>query len=326
MPSKEKEPTFVPLINNKSMENRNRVDVHTHCIPDFYHKYLQANGIKHAGGNQFPKWSVEEHLTLMDKNGITKSILSISMPGVHLGNDVKAREMARRVNDYTADIAVKHPDRFGFFATLTLPDIDGAINEMNYAFDHLKAKGIILMTNVEDKYVGDTAYIPLFKELNKRKAIVFVHPNDLPKGLTAQGVPAYAADFLLNTVRAAITLVQSGTMSTYTDLKVILAHAGGFLPYVATRISTIGGTLEEMAKIQLDLKRFYFDIAVSSSPTVFPSLLAFTDSKHILYGSDWPFAPDLLVNKLTDYFDSYEGLTTEQKEDINYKNAGSLNL
>ena len=308
------------------MEPINRIDVHTHFVPAFYRSYLANYGIDDAGGAPLAKWNVEDNLALMDRNYITKSILSLSMPGVQMGNDIKAREMARIVNEYAADLVAKHPDRFGFFATLTLPDVEGAISEMNYALDHLNADGIVLLSNEGKKYVGDSGNKPLLEALNNRKAVVFIHPNNLPGNLAMQGLPPYVADFSLSTVRAAISLIQSGTMRTYHDVKIILAHAGGFLPYAAGRIASIGSSPEGMARIMKDLTRFYFEIAVSSSPTVFPGLMAFTSSKHVLFGTDWPCVPKAYVNTLTNFFDVYDGISNEQKADINFGNAAALGL
>jgi predicted TIM-barrel fold metal-dependent hydrolase len=184
-----------------------------------------------------------------------------------------------------------HPSRFGFFATLTLPDLDGALAELAYAFDTLRADGVVLLANSRGVYLGDPRFDLLFDELNRRGAVVFVHPSTIPGLEALPGVPTFVADFLLDTTRAAINLARSGTLDRCPDLKLILSHAGGFVPYAAYRIavaaSLAGNPVEGVAR----LKRFHFDVALSSSPTALPSLLAFAEPGHVLYGSDFPYAP-----------------------------------
>lgn len=106
--------------------NAARIDTHQHIVPPFYADWLAANGVT-AGGLPIPTWSAEGALDLMESAQIAKAILSVSTPGVHLGDDAIARSMARKVNEFAADVVNRHPGRFGFFATLTLPDVEGSI-------------------------------------------------------------------------------------------------------------------------------------------------------------------------------------------------------
>ncbi len=266
-----------------------RIDTHHHIVPPAYADWLQRRGVT-AGGLPIPKWSVEGALDLMDAAGIQAGIFSVSTPGVHLGDDAEARRMARQVNEFAAGVVARHPQRFGFFATLTLPDVEAAIAEAAYAFDTLKADGVVLLANVRSTYLGDATIEPLMAELNRRQAVVFVHPSELPAP-QLPGIPPFAADFLLDTTRAAINMARAGWLDRFCDLKIILSHAGGFVPYAAERIARIcapEGSPEE----GIDrLRRYYYDTALSSSPYALPSLLAFADPTHITYGSDWPYAP-----------------------------------
>jgi len=271
-----------------------RIDVHHHVVPPAYKQWLRNRRLA-AGGLPIPDWSVEASLELMDERGVETAILSVSTPGVHLGDNVEARALAREVNEFAAKVVHDHPARFGLFATLTLPDVDGALAELAYAFDTLRADGVVLLANSQGLYLGDPRFNPLFDELNRREAVVFVHPSILPGLAPLPGVPTFVADFLLDTTRAAIGLVRSGTLDRCLNLKVILSHAGGFLPYAAYRIglaaSATANPLEGVARF----KRFYFDTALSSSPTALPSLLAFAEPDHVLYGSDFPYAPAFVV-------------------------------
>jgi predicted TIM-barrel fold metal-dependent hydrolase len=266
-----------------------RIDTHLHVVPPSYAAWLRGRGIT-AGGRDIPEWTVDTALELMDGANVATGILSVSTPGVHLGDDAEARDKAREVNEFAAGVSRRLPGRFGFFATLTLPDVQGAIAEAAHAFDVLGADGVVLLASVNGTYLGDPAWDPLMAELNRRRAVVFVHPGALA-GPEVPGIPAFAADFLLDTTRAALSYARSGSLERYPDLKVILSHAGGFVPYAAERMARIcspdGANPGGIAR----LRQFWYDVALSSSPYALPSLLAFADHGRITFGSDWPYAP-----------------------------------
>ena len=298
-----------------------RIDTHQHIVPPRYGAWLHEQGLS-AGGLPIPDWSLEGALDMMQAARIERAVLSISTPGVHLGDDAQARDMAREVNEFCADLVKQHPQRFGFFATLTLPDVEGAIAEARYALDVLKADGVVLLANAGGTYLGDPAWEPLMDEQNQRHAVVFVHPSFLP-GPSVEGIPAYAADFLLDTTRAALSYAKSGALERYPHLKVILSHGGGFLPYAAERVARVcspdGGNPAGIARLQ----QFYFDVALSSSPYALPALLAFAKPSHILYGSDWPHAPKARGLHFADMLDAF-ALSAEQRSAIHRGNALAL--
>ncbi|MGW7645211.1 amidohydrolase family protein [Streptomyces bobili] len=154
------------------------VDVHAHLLPDFYVQQATAAGHAHPDGmGGWPSWSVTAHLDLMDRNGIETAMLSISSPGVHFGDDKTARLLARRVNEYAAELTRDHPGRFGNFVSLPLPDVDGTLEEIPWAFDELGADGVALMTHTHGMYLGDERLDPVFAELDRRRAVVFLHPT-----------------------------------------------------------------------------------------------------------------------------------------------------
>ncbi len=298
-----------------------RIDTHQHIVPPRYGAWLHEQGLS-AGGLPIPDWSLEGALDMMQAARIERAVLSISTPSVHLGDDAQARDMAREVNEFCADLVKQHPQRFGFFATLTLPDVEGAIAEARYALDVLKADGVVLLANAGGTYLGDPAWEPLMDELNQRHAVMFVHPSFLP-GPSVEGIPAYAADFLLDTTRAALSYAKSGALERYPHLKVILSHGGGFLPYAAERVARVcspdGGNPAGIDRLQ----QFYFDVALSSSPYALPALLAFAKPSHILYGSDWPHAPKARGLHFADMLDAF-ALSAEQRSAIHRGNALSL--
>ncbi len=259
----------------------------------------------------------------MNERGVETAILSVSTPGVHLGNDVEARAKAREVNEYAAAVVESHPGRFGFFATLCLPDVRGSLEELAYAFDTLHADGVVLLANSGGVYLGDKAFDPLFDELNRRRAVVFVHPSQPPGLDPVPEIPTFVADFLLDTTRAALQLARSETLDRCPDLKVILSHAGGFVPYAAYRLSAFASRTGNPFEGIQRLNRFYFDIALSGSPTALPSLLAFAEPDHVLFGSDFPYAPPVAVHAFTGMYESY-ALDTAQRASIDRGTAESL--
>lgn len=295
-----------------------RIDTHQHIVPPMYARWLEQRGVT-AGGLPIPAWSAGAALDLMGSLDIATGILSVSTPGVHLGDDEQARAMAREVNEYAARVAADHPGRFGFFATLTLPDVQGALEEAAYAFDHLKADGVVLLANVRGTYLGDASIEPLMEELNRRKAVVFVHPSELPAP-PVPGIPPFAADFLLDTTRAALNMAKAGWLERYADTRIILSHAGGFVPFAAERMARICSPDGSYEKGIERLRRFYFDTALSSSPYALPSLLAFADPTHVSFGSDWPYATKERSAHFTGLLDAYP-LEAAQREAIDRGNA-----
>ena len=178
-----------------------RVDVHHHAVPTFYRRLLEERGLR-PGGVDVPVWTPESSLRVMQRNGIATSILSVSTPGAWLGDDRQARHLARRLNEFCAGVVDEKQPRFGFFATLTLPDVEGAIAEAEHALDVLGADGVVLLSSVAGRYVYDPDFEPLLAYLHERRAVVFLHPGELPAE-PAPGIPSFTADFLLDTVRAA---------------------------------------------------------------------------------------------------------------------------
>ncbi len=270
------------------MTHSQRIDVHHHLIPPGHQEWLHAQGFT---GPPLPAWSPAAALATMGRQGAATAILSLSTPGVHLGDDAEARRQARQVNEYAATVVKDHPGRFGFFATLTLPDVKGAVAEAEYAFDVLGADGVILLANTRGTYLGDPAAEALWSTLDDHGAVVLIHPGELPAP-PVPGVPPVVADYLLDTTRAALSLVSSGTLARYQKVKVILPHGGGFLPYIAFRAAPIlagGGDPTPVLDI---FRRFYFDTGLTTTPAALPSLLAFASPDRIVHGSDWPYAPE----------------------------------
>ncbi|MFH8350478.1 amidohydrolase family protein [Streptomyces sp. NPDC018045] len=303
-----------------------RIDVHQHIVPPVWARALAAQGLD-SGGWAIPDWSLSSAIDMMDQQGIAAGVLSVTAPGVHLGDDAQARDLARAVNEYGAEIVKGRPDRFGHFAAVPLPDVDAAVTEAVYALDTLHADGVVLMSNARGCYLGDPDFEPLWAELDRRAANVFVHPAQPPMPLLP-GTAAPLVDYVFDTTRGALNLVLNGVMSRYPDVRVILSHGGGFLPYAAYRFSGLTSTVvnpdHKAEDLLRDLKRFYFDTALSASPSALPALLAFAEPGHLLYGSDWPFAPQEAGTYYNHFLENYPHFTPGQAGAINRKNAEIL--
>jgi 6-methylsalicylate decarboxylase len=303
-----------------------RIDTHQHLIPPDYRKALGQAGISEAGGRALPDWSPESALQAMGELDIATAILSVSTPGTtFLPKPADAAALARDLNDYTTELVAAQPDRFGFFATLPMPHVDASVTEAMRALDELGADGVVLLANNAGIYLGQHGQDDLFAALDARSAVVFIHPADLP-GPTVPGVAPFAADFLLDTTRAAYLLVRNGIRRRYPNVRFILSHAGGFVPYAAHRmaVAIMADTGRSLADSLDEFSSFYFDTALSSSAAALPTLLAFTQPGHITFGSDWPFAPLPAGHYFTAGLDSYSGLDDAFRTAINRTNALAL--
>lgn len=317
------------------MARPHRIDTHHHLVPPSYAALLTARGIE-PGGIPLPTWTPAKSLRTMDRLGIRAAVLSVSTPGAWVGDRDRVRGLARDLNEYSAGVVADNPRRFGFFATLTLPDVEGAIAEAAYAFDVLGADGIVLIANTDGKYLHDPAFRPLLEFLDSRSAVVFVHPGELPAP-PVDPIPSFAADFLLDTTRAATGLLLSGALEEFGRIRWILAHAGGFLPYVSYRVMLAmlrqEGKLAQAKAIlrretevpkRMELfKRFWFDTALSSSPAAFPALLEVADPTRVLYGSDYPFAPAPAIKFLNAVYEE-QPLDRQLRRQIDHLNAEAL--
>ena len=304
-----------------------RIDVHHHILPPFYIAAMQRIGKNTVGGAPIPDWNIYNSLHVMDKNEIAAAITS--MPFVYLGDLPLSADFARRCNDYSARIVSDHPKRFGSFAVLPLPDVAASLRELEHAIDKLKLDGIVLPTNVGGYYLGASEFDELFSELNRRKEIVFIHPIDPPRECSSElKLPTCLIEFVFDTTRTIANLIYSGTLERCPDIQFIVSHAGGTAPYLAWRISLLQYKPKMKKKAPQGainyLKRLYYDTALSASPYALRSLQELVDPSHILFGSDYPFAPDLLTSASIKGLNSYEGFDEQALKAINQDNALKL--
>jgi 6-methylsalicylate decarboxylase len=292
-----------------------RVDVHQHFLPGFYREALLAAGIVHPDGMAaVPEWSKDAAFAMMDRLGIEIACLSVSSPGVGFLGASDARAMARRLNEAGAALAREHPEHFRFFAITPLPDVDGAVSEVCHALDTLGARGVVFETNFNGEYLGDAALDPVYRELDRRGAILFIHPTSPhcscgagSPGKTAAdlalGYPAPMIEFMFETTRSVTNMLLSGTLARFPNIRVIVPHAGACLPVLAARIELLmnaGATPVPDAPpdIRAALRTLHFDLAGAPVPEGLAALLHIVDASRLLYGSDWPFTPTEACERL----------------------------
>jgi len=277
----------------------NRIDVHFHYLsPEYREKMIDAVG-GYPDGFAAPQWSVEATLAMMERTGIATGMLSVSSPGVHFGNDTKARLLARSVNEFAARTMGDHRGRFGGFASLPLPDVDGALLEIAYALDTLKLDGVVMLTNFNGVYLGDKRLDPVFEELNRRGAVVFIHPTSpICWQQSGLGYPRPMIEFTFDSTRAVVNLIFSGTTARCPKVRFIVPHAGGTLPFLARRIGMFGRGASGGAPVAAEehLRKLYYDLAGSPGSNAIGPLLEMTERSHILYGSDYVHTPEAIVS------------------------------
>ena len=303
--------------------NPRRIDVHHHFTPPEYQAYTAAHpgvgGFGRGGrgrgggggrgrggalGSARAGWVLSEDMEDMDKNGTETAILSITTPGFWFGEVEENRKVMRACNEFAAKLRADHPGRFGSFAALPMTDPDGALKEIEYSLDTLKADGIGLFTDYRDKWLGHESFDPIYQELNRRKAVIYVHPiePDCCRNLVpdvGDTVVEYGAD----TTRTIANLILSGSTTKFPDITWIFSHGGGMMPYVIERF--LSGTTAELipgvttkgqgsnppAKVPkgvlYELRKMYYDTAQASNPVAMRALRTVVPVSQIVFGTDY---------------------------------------
>jgi len=300
--------------------NDGRIDVHCHSMTPAYREAICALGPT----IRTPEWTPQGAVDFLDRHGSAAAVLSLSVPGTHHGDDAKARSLSRRCNEEAAEFVSRYPKRLGAFATLPIPDVEGACEEARHALDVLKLDGIGLLASYDGKYLGDLAFDPILQTLNDRSAVVVIHPNNHPstgkvrEGIS-KGIGNFLVEFLFDTTRAALNLLFSDALHRFPNIRFILFHAGGTLPYVAWRVSEIAsrqmtvppwdtqypspymhrhGAGLTAETVQSDLRLFWYETALAAGRQTFGSLKEVAAPARILYGSDWPYCPEVMTEDM----------------------------
>jgi predicted TIM-barrel fold metal-dependent hydrolase len=312
------------------MSSARRIDVHFHLIPQFYKEVVYAAGAGPAIG-RYPDWSPEAALELMDKNDIDVALLSLAQPGVQFGDPSKAAALARRCNDYTAELNARWPRRFGGFAVVPMGEVAEAVDEIAHSLDQLKLQGVCLFASYGEKFLGDPAFDPVLDALNARDAVVFIHPALHPSSRKLElPWPGFMMEYLFDTTRAAVNLVFGGAIERFPRIRFVLAHAGGLVPYFAWRLAVSPMIDARMPQLSRDevyarLRRFWYDVALSPTAETMQCLAGVASPDQIVFGSDWPFANARVIAEAVK---THEGLALPpaQRSAIDRANALSLFL
>ncbi len=312
------------------------IDVHSHYVPEGYRKALEDAGRLSTDIFALPKWDVQQHLEDMDRMNIGAAVISLSSPDIDWGDSATARWLARDANEVAAKAVQAYPDRFGFYATLPLPDVDASLEEIEYAFDVLHADGVKFYSNSNGVYLGDPRLEPVFAELSRRNAVVTLHPvraKVVPTDVLV-GVPYPLFEFQFDTTRAVANMFFNGTLKRNPGIKFVCPHMGALFPLLAGRMEGIAHLMVlhktapegfEPPDVQGELREFYYDGAGAFNlPVQLPALMGIGRPEKMLCGSDYPFTPPPVAGQMLESFRTTDLLTEEQKLGVLRTNALSL--
>ena len=264
-----------------------RIDVHRHFVPPGYVVDRTRTWLNDRS-------TIAAQLEDMDKSGVALAVISISVLALEKPDNAEARRFARLANEYSAKLIADHPGRFGMFAYLPFPDVDGTLKEIEYALNTLKADGVYLRTNYDDKFLGDPIFAPVFEELNRRGAVLYTHPTSHPCcERIVPGLRDADIEYGTNTTRAIAKMVFSGASRRYPNMKVIWSHAGGTMPFLVRRFIKRVHESPEYQPILPEgflpeARKFYYDCAQGPDAPAMASLKAVVPVSQILFGTDWP--------------------------------------
>lgn len=278
------------------------IDVHHHHGTPMFRDFMASHPSDRL---HIPiTWRVETALEDMDASGVTTAVLS-QFPPYYLGTAAERRALARELNEAATRHARDHRGRFGLFASLPLPSIDDCLAEIAYGLDVLGADGIAMVTSVDGKWLGNPFFYPLYEELDRRQAIVYVHPFTPAccTGLVPE-IPEYIIEFGTDTTRAIGSLIWSGTSARFPNIRFIFSHGGGTMPFLIERF--LAGTAAEVIPgiltkgksppfvppqpplgILAELRRLYYDTAQCANPIALRALRDVVLPSQILYGTDY---------------------------------------
>ncbi|OAA52997.1 Amidohydrolase 2 [Cordyceps fumosorosea ARSEF 2679] len=310
------------------MGTNDRIDVHHHFVPDFYREVLMVSGGDPSGW-EIPKWGADTEAAVEKQFGITTSILSLTAPGACILKDPQASaKLARDANEFAAKLRDENPKRYGFLAALpNILDKELALKEIAYSLDVLRADGVTLFTRygTDNHYLGHPDFKDIWAELNRRSAVVFVHPTHPVDTNLISGLSQPVIRYPFETTQTALDMLHNKTVRNNPNCRIILSHAGGTLPFLWPRPASIFcKTEEEMAAFTEDMRSFYYDTAVAGSDNVLRLLETFAKPDHILYGSDTPYANNDIISFHTTRQDKYKFAEPNMHEKVNRHNALAL--
>ena len=308
-----------------------RIDVHHHIVPPKYVEAVGAARVFRQSGRANPPsagWTLQKSLEQMDANGIATALTSLSAPGTWFGDVGEGRRLSRECNEYAAQLARDYPGRFGTLVSLPLPDVEGSLREIEYAFDVLKADGVVLMTSYDNRWLGEKAYAPVFEELDRRRAVVLFHPTVAPCcECLMTDIPDALVEFMFETVRTVVSMLYSGSFTRYSKMRFIVPHCGSAVPLLKARISGLSNWNRQIAGRLPngplhELKQLYYDTALSARPECFGPLLELVTAKNIVLGTDYPWGGMTVADTIAGVV--RQGFSVEELRSIERDNALAL--
>lgn len=305
----------------------NGIDIHHHFLPPVFVDGLTRSGHPDAAKVAALAWSPEKSLGMIEETGIETAMLSLSLPGVSFPMAADPATLARQCNEFAASMIADHPGRFGAFACLPMLDIEAAMGEITYALDVLKFDGVQLLSNVRGKYLGDADFDPVLAELNRRKAIVFLHPNHPP----GHGYNDFV-EFPHDVSRAMASLTESGAVERYPHIQYILAYGGGTIPFIAARITVVGmDVLGSFLKTMISylrrartMRRMRYDLTAATDRYALQALIGHAKPARILMGSNFPWTPVGAFVRQQEALRTYSAFDLADIEAIEHGNAFKL--
>ena len=279
-----------PSVQAQGMDNPRRIDVHHHFAPPAWVTDVRGRPLLNPANTT---WQPEHSIEDMDRGGVAASVISITNPGLWFGDVAQTRRLTRACNEYGTELVQAHPTRFGLFAAIPLPDVDASLEEIAYAYDTLNADGVGLFTSYNDVWLGNPTFRPVMEELNRRKAVVAVHPTaaDCCRNLQyAPGVHPSRFEYGTDTTRAITGIAFSGDAVRFPDIRFIWSHAGGSVPFLAGRIESAAARATEALPdgFTSELRKFYYDTAGAANRGSLVSLLELVATTQIVFGTDFP--------------------------------------
>jgi predicted TIM-barrel fold metal-dependent hydrolase len=311
------------------------IDVHHHARPKAFFDALSASGRTLMGGRPFPPgWTMEKALLLMDEMRIAIAMLSAPDADLLYRDQTVATKLSCLMNELYARSVQTHPTRFGAFASLPMPHLDEALLELTYALDDLKLDGAMLSTSYDGHYLGSPAFVPLLSELNRRRCPVLVHPVS-PIGISALNLdfPASLLEYAFDTTRCIANILRYDVPRRFPHIRFIFSHAGGAAPYLSSRLSLMESFLtpdrelrveEDRAAIEIGLRSFYYDTALSSIDPVLELLGKIVGMDRVVFGSDYPQAPDNFIRAMATSAYCSSVVSASEREQLQRGNALSL--
>jgi predicted TIM-barrel fold metal-dependent hydrolase len=295
-----------------------RIDTHSHFTgPSIYDEERKA------GHEALVKWKPQVTIDEMDEGLVQTSILSVGDPGVWYGDDAKARASARECNEIGARAVHDYPGRFGLFTVLPLPDVNGSLKEIEYAFDTLHADGVGIVSSYQGRYLGNSLFTPMWEELNRRKAVVYTHPLCAACAAQPELIDGQnrGVEFVFDTTRTIVSILANGVPARFPDIKFIWSHAGGTVPFITGRLTGKNDKLPKGA--MYELQRFYYDTAQAFNQYTLPSFKKFVPIDHIVFGTDFPLGGGSAKTVAKGLADN-GGFTPEEMRKIDRENALTL--